>query len=61
MNFGVYLPPVTSTAPEQKLPALVYLSGLSCTEANFIQKSGFQRYAAEHSIIVINPDTSPRE
>ncbi len=36
------------------------LSGLTCTEQNFITKSGFQRYAAEHQVIVVVPDTSPR-
>uniref|UniRef100_A0AC35G8P2 S-formylglutathione hydrolase n=1 Tax=Panagrolaimus sp. PS1159 TaxID=55785 RepID=A0AC35G8P2_9BILA len=56
-KFGVYLP---ENIQDQKLPALFYLSGLTCTEANFVEKSGFQRYAAEHKIIVINPDTSPR-
>jgi len=61
MKFGVYLPPaVINNSESKKLPALVYLSGLTCTEDNFIQKSGFQKYAAENSIIVINPDTSPR-
>ena len=34
--------------------------GLTCTEANFIQKSGFQKYASELGLIVVNPDTSPR-
>ena len=37
-----------------------FCTGLTCTEANFIQKSGFQRYAAELGLIVVNPDTSPR-
>jgi len=57
MNFSFYQPTV---AGDEKLNALVYCSGLTCTEQNFIQKSGFQRYASEHRLIVIGPDTSPR-
>jgi S-formylglutathione hydrolase len=59
MNFGVYLPP-QALEKDAQLPVLYFLSGLTCTEANFIQKSGFQKYAAEHGLIVVNPDTSPR-
>ncbi|WP_324683005.1 S-formylglutathione hydrolase [Bibersteinia trehalosi] len=57
MKFAIYLP---KSAEIQKLPALYWLSGLTCTEQNFITKSGFQRYANEHNVIVIAPDTSPR-
>jgi S-formylglutathione hydrolase len=39
---------------------LYWLSGLTCTEQNFITKAGAQRYAAEHGIILVAPDTSPR-
>ena len=39
---------------------IYWLSGLTCTEQNFITKSGFQRYASEHQVIVVAPDTSPR-
>ena len=39
---------------------IYWLSGLTCTEQNFITKSGFQRYATEHQVIVVVPDTSPR-
>lgn len=63
MSFGVYLPPqLSSTAgsAENKLPVLYFLSGLTCTEQNFISKAGAQRYAAEHGVIVVAPDTSPR-
>jgi S-formylglutathione hydrolase len=43
------------------VPVLYWLSGLTCTEQNFITKAGAQRYAAEHGIaIVVAPDTSPR-
>jgi S-formylglutathione hydrolase len=57
MNFGVYLPPQAKQAP---CPVLYWLSGLTCTEQNFITKAGAQQYAAEHGIVVIAPDTSPR-
>jgi S-formylglutathione hydrolase len=57
MQFGVYLPPQAAHA---KLPVLYWLSGLTCTEQNFITKAGAQRYAAEHGVILIVPDTSPR-
>ena len=57
MNVGVYLPPNANQGP---LPVLYWLSGLTCTEQNFITKAGAQRYAAEHNLILVAPDTSPR-
>ena len=61
MRFAVYTPPAvvegTATGP---VPVLWWLSGLTCTEENFTVKSGFQRYAAEHGLMVVAPDTSPR-
>lgn len=57
MQFAVYLPPQAAT---QKLPVLYWLSGLTCTEQNVITKAGAQRYAAEHGVILVAPDTSPR-
>lgn len=57
MKFGVYFPPQYEDKP---LPVIFWLSGLTCSEANFIEKSGAQRYAAEHGVILVNPDTSPR-
>ena len=57
MRFGVYLPPQANTGP---CPVLYWLSGLTCSEQNFITKSGAQRYAAEHGLILVAPDTSPR-
>ena len=57
MRFAVYLPP---QAQAQRLPVLYWLSGLTCTEQNFIGKAGAQRYAAEHGLILVAPDTSPR-
>ena len=57
MKFGIYLPP---QAQQRKVPVLCWLSGLTCTEQNFIAKAAVQRYASEHVIIVVAPDTSPR-
>jgi len=57
MTFAVYLPPQAKSGP---VPALWWLSGLTCTHANAMEKAGAQRAAAEHGIAVIYPDTSPR-
>ncbi len=57
MRLGVYLPPQAETQP---CPVVMWLSGLTCTEQNFITKAGFQRYAAHYGVIVVAPDTSPR-
>lgn len=57
MNVGVYFPPQAAQGP---CPVLYWLSGLTCTEQNFITKAGAQRYAAEHGLILVAPDTSPR-
>ena len=57
MNFAIYLPPQAESGP---VPVLYWLSGLTCTEQNFITKAGAQRYAAEHGIAIVCPDTSPR-
>jgi S-formylglutathione hydrolase len=57
MTVGVYLPPQAAHGP---CPVLYWLSGLTCNEQNFITKAGAQRYAAEHGIILVAPDTSPR-
>lgn len=46
MKFGIYLPP---QAEENKLPVIYWLSGLTCTEANFIEKAGAQRYKSMKS------------
>ena len=58
MKVGVYLPP-KAVAGEQ-CPVLYWLSGLTCTEQNFITKAGAQQFAAQHNLIVVAPDTSPR-
>lgn len=57
MTFSVFLPSVTQ---QKKCPAILWLSGLTCSHENFITKAGAQRYAEEHGIILIMPDTSPR-
>lgn len=57
MNFAVYLPPQAETQP---CPVIYWLSGLTCTEQNFITKAGAQQYAARYGFIVVAPDTSPR-
>ncbi|WP_250499044.1 S-formylglutathione hydrolase [Caballeronia sp. GAWG1-5s-s] len=57
MRFSVFLPAAASAS---KVPALFYLAGLTCTEETFSIKAGAQRYAAEHGIALIAPDTSPR-
>jgi S-formylglutathione hydrolase len=57
MRFSVYLPP---QARAGKLPALFYLAGLTCTEETFMTKAGAQRVAAREGVILIAPDTSPR-
>jgi S-formylglutathione hydrolase len=57
MRFAIYLPPQAKHGP---VPVLYWLSGLTCTEQNFIAKAGAQRYAAEHGIAIVCPDTSPR-
>ncbi|HET7331114.1 S-formylglutathione hydrolase [Dyella sp.] len=57
MRFAIYLPP---QAEGQSVPVLYWLSGLTCTEQNFITKAGAQHYAAEHGIALVVCDTSPR-
>ncbi|WP_064605615.1 S-formylglutathione hydrolase [Photobacterium sp. J15] len=58
MRFAVYLPP--QIADGTKVPVLYWLSGLTCTDENFMQKAGAQRIAAELGIAIVAPDTSPR-
>lgn len=57
MRFGAFLPPQAQAGP---VPVLYWLSGLTCTEENFIAKAGAQRVAAELGIALVVPDTSPR-
>ena len=57
MTFSVFLPP---QAEAGKVPVVYWLSGLTCTDENFMTKAGAQRYAAELGIALVAPDTSPR-
>ena len=57
MKFAVYLPP---QAASSSLPVLYFLSGLTCTEENFMVKAGAQQFAAQYGLILVTPDTSPR-
>lgn len=59
MKLGVYLPPQVLVAGAT-VPVLFYLAGLTCTEETFAIKAGAQRFAAEHGIAIVTPDTSPR-
>ena len=61
MRFSVFLPAQALVQPELRLPALFYLAGLTCTDETFMIKAGAQRYAAEHGLILVAPDTSPRD
>ncbi|WP_295527768.1 S-formylglutathione hydrolase [uncultured Pseudacidovorax sp.] len=58
MKLGVYLPPAALAG--EACPVLYWLSGLTCSEQNFITKAGAQQYAAQHGLILVAPDTSPR-
>ena len=57
MSFSVFVPP---HAPGTKLPMLWYLSGLTCTHANVTEKGEFRAACAEHGVVFVAPDTSPR-
>lgn len=57
MEFSIFLPPQAEKSP---VPVLYWLSGLTCTDQNFVTKAGAQQYAAEHGIAIVCPDTSPR-
>ena len=57
MTFAVFVPP---HAPGAKLPVLWYLSGLTCTHANVMEKGEYRAACAEHGVILVAPDTSPR-
>ena len=58
MRFAIYLPPQVSNG--EKVPVLYWLSGLTCSDENFMQKAGAQQMAAELGIAIVAPDTSPR-
>jgi S-formylglutathione hydrolase len=57
MTFSVYVP---DHAPDERLPVVWYLSGLTCTHANVTEKGEYRRACAEHRLIFVAPDTSPR-
>lgn len=57
MSFNLYLPPQSQN---QKVPVLIYLSGLTCTAENCSEKGFFQHGASKKGIAVLYPDTSPR-
>lgn len=58
MHFSIFLPPQAEQAVA--LPVVYWLSGLTCTDDNFVQKAGAQRIAAELGLVLVVPDTSPR-
>jgi len=57
MTFGIYLPPQVAEGP---CPVIYFLSGLTCTEQNFVTKANAQRYASQMGVVLVAPDTSPR-
>lgn len=57
MRFSIYIPQKAKSKP---LPVLYFLSGLTCTEENFMAKAGAQQFAAKYGLILVVPDTSPR-
>jgi S-formylglutathione hydrolase len=61
MRFGVYRPPQALGAGAGPVPALTYLAGLTCNEETFAIKAGAQRVAAELGLVLVTPDTSPRD
>lgn len=58
MHFSIFLPPGASK--NSPVPIIYWLSGLTCTDENFVQKAGAQAYAAKHNVAIVTPDTSPR-
>lgn len=57
MRFGVFRPRQAGAGP---VPVLYFLAGLTCNEETFATKAGVQRHAAEHGLMIVTPDTSPR-
>lgn len=58
MRFGVYVPAQAKSGP---VPAPFYLAGLTCNQETFAIKAGAQRHAAVHGLMIVTPDTSPRD
>ncbi|MBK6469579.1 MAG: S-formylglutathione hydrolase [Betaproteobacteria bacterium] len=61
MRFGVYRPPKAVWPNARPVPVLIYLAGLTCTEETFAIKAGAQQLAAELGLMLVTPDTSPRD
>ena len=57
MRFGVFVPPQAKRGP---VPVLFFLAGLTCSEETFAIKAGAQQFAAQHGLMLVTPDTSPR-
>ena len=57
MKFSVFFP---AQSEHKAVPVVIYLSGLTCTDENFMTKAGAQQYAAQYGIALVAPDTSPR-
>ncbi|MDP3821230.1 MAG: S-formylglutathione hydrolase [Burkholderiales bacterium] len=57
MKFGVFVPPQAKAGP---VPVLFFLAGLTCSEETFAIKAGAQQHAAQHGLMLVSPDTSPR-
>ncbi|SAI18765.1 esterase [Bordetella ansorpii] len=62
MRFSVFVPEQAEAGrlPQARLPVLFFLAGLTCTEETFMIKAGAQRFAAQHGLMLVTPDTSPR-
>jgi S-formylglutathione hydrolase len=58
MRFGVFVPPQART---RSVPVLFFLAGLTCNEETFAIKAGAQKFAAQHGLMLVTPDTSPRD
>lgn len=58
MRFGVFVPPQARLGP---VPVLFFLAGLTCNEETFAIKAGAQKFAAQHGLMLVTPDTSPRD
>ncbi len=58
MKFGAFVPPQARSGP---VPVLFYLAGLTCNEETFAIKAGAQSHAARHGLMLVTPDTSPRD
>jgi len=60
MKFSIFLPKILKAQDALNFPVIYWLSGLTCTDENFMQKSGAQKFASKLGLILVAPDTSPR-